>query len=157
MDIKELAKINGVTVDVMKAEVDELDGRYSLGVIKHGEYAYHFTAPQYDVLRALTDTEYLVRRMFALNSKSPKNRKRLRTLLEGIASPEFSTWISTQNLSGLSMDEIKSISPVDFSKQTMGRLLRSHGYYSKVVYLGDGRQGRKWFSDDIPDEELSFI
>lgn len=65
----------------------------------------------------------------------------------------FETWVKDVDLTGMSTTEIELIAaggPYTGLKQ-VSRLMRANGYESKIVYLGNDKQGRRWFKVDEPD------
>lgn len=67
---------------------------------------------------------------------------------------QFNDWITTVDLSGMSAKEIEEIAPGGPYKglKQISMLMSANGYESKVKYLGNDKQGRRWFKP-----EVSFI
>ena len=130
MDIKTLSQQTGVSEQELTLLINELNESHNLHIPDT------FTKGQYDILRSLLDSDYLIKR---IKSLSPRSNFALPTVLD--------KWIRVNDLSGLSTRDIEDMAhggPYKGLKQ-VSRAMRENGYESKVIYLGGDMQGRRWF------------
>ena len=135
MNIDKLSEQLNLGVDEIVHLIDELNTSYDLNIPTSGE----LVRPHYDVVRSLLDHGYLIRRLYAAGKP--------------VEPSVFDKWVVTVDLSGYSTIEIELIAeggPYSGLKH-ISRLMRANGYVSKVVYLGNEQQGRRWFKAGAKD------
>lgn len=137
MDINTLAEQLDTDVSTLLSHITDLDRTYDLGITD----VYNLTRKQYEIIRSVYDVAYLVRLL--KGGKSDRKYDYRNT-------PDYHDlcdWIKVNNLHCTSTKEIQSKLPSHIcsrGKQTIACAMRAEGYETKVMYLGDGKQGRRW-------------
>ena len=101
-----------------------------------------------DIIRSICDPVFIKHFTSHINSAKRSAFKKQKQ------NEQFNDWVSGVDLDGKSTREIELIAaggPYTGLKQ-VSRLMKANGYMSKVTYLGDDKQGRRWFKP-----EVSFI
>lgn len=140
MNIKTLAKHLQVDANDLLVEVEKLNRKYNLGI-----NSYNLTRKQYNTVRCLIDSVFLVK---LLNGDVKSDRK-----YDYTNAPDYIhivEWISENNLNEASTAQIKQSLPDHITQrghQLISAAMRAEGYVRRVVVLYTGKQGRRWFND----------
>lgn len=148
LSIEELSVVLNIELGEMFVKATKLNKDHNLGI----ENYYNITRTQYDVIRSVFDTGYLV----SLLQGEKSDRK-----YSYNKSPEWRdlvAYLSEYDLNGFSTADIKQTFPNHLKRcgtQTVAAAMRSIGYESKVMYLENGKQGRRWNKYDVTP--VSFL
>lgn len=84
---------------------------------------------------------------FMNDFKTEAKQSMSKSFIQESESVTFDQWVNGKDLSGLSTVEIGEMANLNtyINLKQISRLMRANGYKSKVVYLGNDKQGRRWF------------
>ena len=142
MDIQILSKQLSIEPNELMTKMSKLNLEFNLGIKDFDK----LTRTQYDIIRSAFDMKYMVN-LFK-GAKVGAKYNYANSMFHG----EVSDWIATQDLRDCSTNQIKAMLPDEMKtigKQALASAMRVNDYYSKVVYLGNGKQGRRWFNDNM--------
>ena len=149
MNIQLLSEKLGFTVSDMLAKVTYINATHKLGITDVND----MTRTQYDIIRATFDTNYLVK---LLNGDKRGGKYNYQNTPGYIDMEE---WVSSQNLNNFSTKQVMQSLPVHVTGQGMPAVaaaMKYSGYESRVMMLDNGKQGRRWFKDELWDQ-VSFL
>lgn len=150
MHINDLAGQLGMDVNDLLAKASKLNSEYEL---KIKDFA-HLSRIQYDLIRCALDTKYMVKLIRGGSHGGKYNYESTPSYLD------LEKWITENNLNGKGTLEIQEMLP-DFithrGSQTIAAAMKANDYYNRVVMLDSGKQGRRWFKDEMWKDEPSFM
>lgn len=151
MNINELSKQLKMETEDLLVMVTRLNLKHKLGIDDFSE----MTRPQYDVIRSLLDADYLVKLIMVSKTDRKYNYQKTQGYVD------LQQWISENNLNEFSTKDVKQSLPepaANCGMQNIAAAMRAAGYESRVIYLDNGKQGRRWFNDALWSKpEVSFI
>ena len=149
MNIKLLSEKLNIELGEMLVKVTCFDATHKLGITDVND----MTRTQYDIIRASLDTNYLVK---LLNGDKRGGKYNYQNTPGYIDMEE---WVSSQNLNNFSTKQVIESLPEHITGQGMPAVaaaMKYSGYESRMMGLDNGKQGRRWFKDELWGQ-VSFI
>ncbi|AUR93235.1 hypothetical protein NVP1185O_48 [Vibrio phage 1.185.O._10N.286.49.C2] len=143
MSIEKLADQLRIDEHSLLALITKLNDKHDIGI----EDTSKLTPTQHNTIRSLLDPDFLVK--FMIGDVPESNRY---NYSRSPGYQQLERWIAENNLNGYSTKEVKAAMTQDtkfFGPQTIAAAMKANGYSIRVVVLDNGKQGRRWYNDEL--------
>lgn len=125
------------------ALIAKLNDKHDIGI----EDTSKLTPTQHNIVRSLLDPDFLVK--FLIGDAPESNRY---NYSRSPGYQQLERWIAESNLNGYSTKDVKEATPEGanfYGPQTIASAMKANGYSIRVVMLDNGKQGRRWYNDEL--------